>query len=155
MTILLRFAGTFNLLAGAGMFFLHHEGCKLLGIAQPPVALPIQVVGILVALFGVGYHLVAVRPVENRNILVLGWWSKALSSATARFVRGRGPLAMAVRAGRLPVRRDLPAAFSDDHQADRPAAAGRRGIGTSYIAAVAGLEVWSSGFGLWPLAFGL
>ena len=35
------------------------------------------------ALFGVGYHLVASSPIENRNILVLGFWSKAISSAAA------------------------------------------------------------------------
>ena len=39
--------------------------------------------GILVALFGVGYLLVAANPVENRNILMLGFWSKAFSSAAA------------------------------------------------------------------------
>ena len=104
MTILLRFAGTFNLLAGAGMFCLHHEGCKLLGMATPPMALPIQIVGILVALFGVGYHLVAAHPIENRNILLLGLWSKALSSATALFY---------VAAGRLPWRFALAVFLAD------------------------------------------
>jgi hypothetical protein len=39
--------------------------------------------GILVGLFGVGYHLVASNPVENRNILLLGWWSKALATIVA------------------------------------------------------------------------
>jgi hypothetical protein len=39
--------------------------------------------GILVGLFGVGYLLVAANPVENRNILLLGFWSKALSSLAA------------------------------------------------------------------------
>jgi len=83
MRLLLRFAGTFNLLAGASMICLYHEGFKLLEVRQPGLALPVQIMGILVALFGVGYHMVANRPIENRNILVLGWWSKALSSAFA------------------------------------------------------------------------
>ena len=83
MTILLRFAGTFNLLAGAAMISLYHEGYQLLGVPKPQLILPVQVMGILVALFGVGYHLVAANPIENRNILWLGWWSKALSSAMA------------------------------------------------------------------------
>ena len=39
--------------------------------------------GILVGLFGVGYLLVAANPVENHNILLLGFWSKALSSLAA------------------------------------------------------------------------
>ena len=83
MRWLLRFAGTFNLLAGAGMICLYHEGYKLLGVPKPQLILPVQVMGILVGLFGVGYHLVASNPVENRNILMLGFWSKALSSALA------------------------------------------------------------------------
>ena len=85
MKFVLRFAGTFNLLAGAGMVCLYHEGYKLLGVPQlkPELVLPVQVMGILVALFGVGYHLVAFNPVENRNILVLGFWSKAISSVAA------------------------------------------------------------------------
>ena len=40
----------------------------------------VQLVGILVGLFGVGYLLVARNPVENRNVLLLGFWSKALGS---------------------------------------------------------------------------
>ena len=83
MTLLLRFAGTFNLAAGAAMICCYHEGYKLLGVAKPELILPVQVVGVLVALFGVGYHLVAANPVENRNILLLGFWSKAVSSVLA------------------------------------------------------------------------
>ena len=90
MTVVLRFAGTFNLLAGAGMISLYHEGYKYLGVPRPALILPVQVMGILVALFGVGYHLVAGNPIENRNILVLGWWSKALSSLVALWYVGVG-----------------------------------------------------------------
>lgn len=83
MRYLLRFAGCFNLLAGLAMICLYHEGYKLLGIPKPQLILPVQVMGILVGLFGVGYHLVASSPVENRNLLLLGFWSKALSSVAA------------------------------------------------------------------------
>lgn len=93
MRLLLRFAGTFNLLAGTSMICLYHEGYKLLGVPKPELLLPVQVMGILVALFGVGYHLVASNPVENRNLLMLGFWSKALSSVLALWY---------VAAGRLP-----------------------------------------------------
>ncbi len=85
MRYLLRFAGTFNLLAGAAMIFLCHEGYRMLGIPKPALFLPVQVMGILVGLFGVGYHLVAANPVENRNLLMLGFWSKALSSLAALY----------------------------------------------------------------------
>jgi len=80
MRLVLRFAGTFNLLAGAAMISLYHEGYKLLEIPKPHLILPEQIMGVLVGLFGVGYHMVASRPIVNRNILVLGFWSKAISS---------------------------------------------------------------------------
>ena len=83
MTVLLRFAGVFNLLAGTSMILFYHEGFKMLGVPKPALALPVQVMGILVALFGVGYLLVAANPLQNRNILVLGFWSKAISASVA------------------------------------------------------------------------
>jgi hypothetical protein len=83
MIVLLRFAGVFNLLAGTGMGVFYHEGFRMLGVAKPGLVLPVQVMGILVALFGVGYLLVAANPVENRNILLLGFWSKAISASVA------------------------------------------------------------------------
>ena len=83
MKYLLYFAGGFNLLAGLGMCTLYHEGYKLLGVPKPDLVLPVQVMGILVALFGVGYLMVAANPVENRNLLTLGFLSKAISSAVA------------------------------------------------------------------------
>jgi hypothetical protein len=92
MRFVLRFVGTFNLLAGAGMILFYHEGYRMLGMAKPELVLPLQVTGILVALFGVGYHLVAARPIENRDILMLGFWSKALSSAAALGYVARGTL---------------------------------------------------------------
>ena len=80
MSRLLWFVGGYNLLAGVGMFCFYHEGFKLLGVAKPALNLPIQLVGILVGLFGVGYWMVAADPVQNRNILLLGFWSKLLGS---------------------------------------------------------------------------
>ncbi len=80
MTWLLRFAAVFNLVAGIGMVFCYHEGFKLLGLPKPQVVLPVQTVGMLVALFGVGYWMVANEPVENRNVLLLGLLSKLLGS---------------------------------------------------------------------------
>lgn len=94
MRPLLGFVGVFNITAGLGMVVFYHEGYKLLGIHKPELMLPTQVVGILVGLFGVGYLLVAKNPVENRHILALGFWSKALSSAVALsyVANGRVPL---------------------------------------------------------------
>lgn len=80
MRRLLWFVGGYNLLAGIAMICLYHEGYKLLGVQKPQLNLPVQLVGMLVALFGVGYWLVAANPIENRNLLMLGFWSKALGS---------------------------------------------------------------------------
>jgi hypothetical protein len=92
MTRLLWFVGGYNLLAGVGMFAFYHEGYKLLGIVKPQLNLPIQLVGVLVGLFGVGYWLVAAKPVENRNLLMLGFWSKALGSLLGLYYVAVGKL---------------------------------------------------------------
>jgi len=81
MLLVLRFAGTFNILAGISMIVFYHEGFRLIGLTRPSLMLPTQLVGALVVLFGVGYHMVANHPVENRNVLMLGMWSKAIGSA--------------------------------------------------------------------------
>jgi len=81
MRRLLRFVGGYNLLAGLTMLVFYHEAFKVLGVPKPQLMLPVQLVGILVGLFGVGYLLVARNPIENRNLLTLGFLSKALGSA--------------------------------------------------------------------------
>lgn len=80
---LLRFAGTYNLLAGLTMLVFYHECYRVIGEPKPHLVLPIQLVGMLVALFGVAYHLVANNPLANRNLLLLGFWSKLLGSLLA------------------------------------------------------------------------
>ena len=78
-----RFAGCYNLLVGVNLTFFYHEMFKTLGLAKPSPTMYVQLVGLLVGLFGVGYLLVARRPIENRNLLWLGLWSKALGCASA------------------------------------------------------------------------
>ena len=80
MNFVLRFVACYNVLAGVNMLCFYHESYKAMGVAKPELNLPIQLVGVLVALFGVGYWMVANNPVENRNILLLGFWSKLLGS---------------------------------------------------------------------------
>ncbi len=92
MTRLLWFVGGYNLLAGVGMLCLYHEGYKLLGVPKPDFNLPIQLVGVLVGLFGVGYWMVAANPVENRNLLLLGFWSKFLGSLLGTYYVAAGKL---------------------------------------------------------------
>jgi len=94
MRFLLYFAGIYNLLAGLNMVVFYHEALRFLEIPKPQILLFLQLVGILVALFGVGYLMVARNPVENRNVLLLGFLSKLLGS-----VLGIGYVAL----GKLPI----------------------------------------------------
>jgi len=92
MKFVLRFVAFFNV--GAGLFMLvgYHETYKIIGMNKPDVSFPIQLVGILVGLFGVGYYLVAKNPIENRNVLLLGFLSKLLGSCLATWYVVRGQL---------------------------------------------------------------
>lgn len=80
MKYLLWFVGGYNILAGISMMVFYHEGFALLDLPKPELLLPLQLVGVLVAIFGVGYWIVAYNPVENRNVLTLGFLSKLLGS---------------------------------------------------------------------------
>ena len=80
MRNLLRFAGCYNLLVALTLVVLYHEALKTLGLPKPELMLFVQLVGILVGLFGVGYLIVAHNPLENRNLLLIGFLSKALGS---------------------------------------------------------------------------
>lgn len=77
---LLRFVAVYNVLAGLTMLIGYHEMYKVIDIAKPELVLPIQLVGMLVGLFGVGYWRVVTRPIENRDLMLLGFLSKALGS---------------------------------------------------------------------------
>lgn len=94
MTRLLRFAGCYNLLVGINLTVFYHELFKFFGLPKPSLIMYVQLVGILVALFGVGYLMVASRPLENRNLLLLGFLSKLLGSilGTGYVVLGKMPL---------------------------------------------------------------
>jgi hypothetical protein len=82
----------YNVLAGLSMLVFYHEAYKMMGIDQPDVKMPLQLVGILVGLFGVGYWITASNPVENRNVLMLGFWSKLLGSCLSGYYVARGKL---------------------------------------------------------------
>ncbi len=93
MRYLLRFAGCYNLLVGVSLTVFYHEMFKTLGLPKPDLIMYVQLTGILVALFGVGYLLVASNPLQNRNLLLLGFLSKLLGSivGTGYVVLGKMP----------------------------------------------------------------
>ena len=95
MRFVLRFAGAYNIVAGLAMMALYHEGYKLLGIEKPSLTLPVQLVGLLVGLFGIGYLMTAARPLQNIGTLRIGFLSKLLGPllAVVFVVRGELPLA--------------------------------------------------------------
>ncbi|HEX3726574.1 MAG TPA: hypothetical protein VHV08_10045, partial [Pirellulales bacterium] len=80
MFYLLCFAGCYNLLVGLNLVVFYHEALKTFGMPKPELMLFVQLTGILVGLFGAGYLIVARNPLENRNLLLLGFLSKALGS---------------------------------------------------------------------------
>jgi len=92
MKFVLRFVAVYNILAGLHMFVLRKETYEMIGMDDPKVDFPIQLVGQLVALFGVGYYMVAKNPLQNRNILLLGFWSKFLGSCLGTWYVARGIL---------------------------------------------------------------
>ncbi len=92
MRLVLRLAALNNVLAGVGMIIFYHEAFKLLGVPKPELNLPIQLVGVLVLLFGIGYWWAASDPVANRNVLLLGTWSKLLGSVLGVYYVARGDL---------------------------------------------------------------
>ncbi|QEG21182.1 hypothetical protein [Mariniblastus fucicola] len=81
--VVLAIAAVYNLIAGFAMIVFYHEGFRGLGLEKTAFNLPIQLVGMCVALFGVGYWIVSRNPVENRNVLLLGMLSKAIGPLLA------------------------------------------------------------------------
>ena len=94
----LKFAGVYNIIAGLSMMIFYHEGFKSLGLPKPEFNMPIQLVGVLVAIFGIGYLLVDRNPKENRNVLLIGLLSKIFGPLLAfcYVANGTLPLAMLV-----------------------------------------------------------
>jgi small multidrug resistance pump len=92
MKFVLRFVAVYNVLAGLHMLILRHETYDMIGMKHPDIDFPIQLVGILVALFGLGYYMVAKNSIENRNILLLGLLSKTCGSCLGTYYVVRGIL---------------------------------------------------------------
>lgn len=93
MVWVLRAAAVNNLLAGIVFMVFYHEAFKALSLPKPEIKLPVQLVGIFVFLFGIGYYWTTRQPAENRNVLLLGFFSKLFGSslAVAYVLMGRLP----------------------------------------------------------------
>ena len=92
MIVVLRIAAIYNVIAGLAMIIFYHEGFEALGLEKTNFSLPIQLVGMMVALFGFGYWMVANDAVTNHNVLLLGMLSKLLGPLLACLYIARGIL---------------------------------------------------------------
>ncbi|MEM7455119.1 MAG: hypothetical protein AAF456_12280 [Planctomycetota bacterium] len=88
----LRFAGWYNLVAGACMIAAYERFFLWTGIESPAFAMPIQLVGVLVAIFGIGYLMTDRNPIDNRNVLFLGFLSKLIGPAVSLIYVANGML---------------------------------------------------------------
>lgn len=78
MRYLLWLAGVYNVLLGLNMVVRPEGGFESLGLPQPELMLFVQLVGLMVGVFGIGYLMVARWPLANRGVLLLGLIGKAL-----------------------------------------------------------------------------
>ena len=92
MRWVLRIACGYNLSIGVTMLVFYHEANKIVGMPRPEPIFFYQLAGLLIGLFGVGYLLVLCRPVENRDLVWLGFWSKLLGPVLSVYHVARGDL---------------------------------------------------------------
>jgi hypothetical protein len=92
MRWVLRIATAYNLAIGTIMLCFYHESSKIIGMPRPEPIIFFQLAGLLIGLFGVGYWLVLCRPVANRDLLWLGFWSKLLGPLLSIYHVLRGDL---------------------------------------------------------------
>jgi hypothetical protein len=71
-------AGGYNLALGVNMVLSPAGAFEAFDLPLPELMLFVELVGLMVAVFGVGYCLVALRPLENRGVLALGLLGKTL-----------------------------------------------------------------------------
>jgi small multidrug resistance pump len=78
MRYVLWVAGAYNSLLGLNMVLRPESGFEQLGMSPPDLLLFVQLVGLMVGVFGISYLMVARWPLENRGVLLLGLIGKAL-----------------------------------------------------------------------------
>ena len=81
MRYLLWFAGGYNLLVGLNMVVFPDRNFETFDLPKPELMFFVHFVGLMVALFGAGYCLVAYRPLDNRSLLLFGFCGKVLAAS--------------------------------------------------------------------------
>jgi hypothetical protein len=72
-----------NLIVGGIMLFGADQAAARIGVTGPAAGYIVGFGGLLVAIFGVAYALVAYRPLPNRNLVVIGALGKACAVVLA------------------------------------------------------------------------
>lgn len=72
-----------NLVIGGIMMFAADQAAARIGVTGPAAGYIVAFGGLLVAVFGVAYALVAYRPLPNRNLVAIGAFGKACAVALA------------------------------------------------------------------------
>ena len=72
-----------NLVIGGIMLFGADMAAAQLGVTGPAASYTVAFGGLLIAVFGVAYALVAYRPLPNRNLVAVGALGKAAAVALA------------------------------------------------------------------------
>jgi hypothetical protein len=72
-----------NLIIGGIMLFGADQAAARIGVMGPAAGYVVGFGGLLVAIFGVAYVLVAYRPLPNRNLVFVGALSKACAVVLA------------------------------------------------------------------------
>lgn len=79
------FAALNNLVIGAIMLANADQGAVQIGVSGPAASYMVGFGGLLIAIFGVAYAMVAWRPLPNRNLVVVGALGKASAVALASY----------------------------------------------------------------------
>lgn len=66
-----------NLVIGAIMIFAADQAASRIGVTGPAASYIVSFGGLLIAIFGVAYALVAYKPLPNRNLVAVGALGKA------------------------------------------------------------------------------
>ena len=89
---LLIVAGLYNIALGINTVARPASGFEAFGLPQPELMLFVELVGLMVVVFGVGYLMVAFRPLANRGVLALGIFGKSLVALCGLIYVARGVL---------------------------------------------------------------
>ena len=87
------FAGFYNLLIGLGMVAASGAIAADMGLSPPGAGgYAIQFIGLMIAVFGLGYLLVAHNPIRHRGIVTIGVAGKIAAAALAILHRADLPV---------------------------------------------------------------